>query len=560
MCGIGCVLCDCPAFDQVAQFISIVENAGEPQDHRQQVCWESSPDATTSSGDVPLLRSLLGNRGPDASREITLSEPALHFYASTLFMRPTQTPQPVGGPDDGGDVLVFNGEIFNARDIVAPHHDQTAPEENTCRPDTQVPPNGDSDTAVLYWLLKTASSNTTQSSLSAISLALSRVQGPYAFIFWNTQQRTLLFGRDSLGRRSLVLSQHNGLPVIASVGCSENCLEIPPSGVFSVQFANQTALLSHAPHPTLPPESILEQSADAWDAAFANVLGRAVAVRVSHDTVPYTRSEGEASTAVLFSGGVDSAVIAALACRHMPQGTPLDLLTVHFDLSLKSVPRDRALAVRTWQEIRAVAGPRVVNLVLIDVTADLLEHHKENVRALLRPSDTVMDFNIGCALYFAAKGVGVRMCNDGSTEPYTSRARTVLLGSGADEQCAGYKRHARLLDRVGPDRLRAELQFEMKRLWRRNLGRDDRCVSDSGREPRHPFLDEHVIRLLQSVPMEFLVSSDSSESVRDKMLIRRLARALGLPQAAGEPKVAIQFGSLIAKHVKGTKGDSQYKF
>ena len=36
----------------------------------------------------------------------------------------------------------------------------------------------------------------------------------------------------------------------------------------------------------------------------------------------------------------------------------------------------------------------------------------------------------------------------------------------------------------------------MRRMWVRNLGRDDRLVSDWGREARHPFLDEGVMQLL----------------------------------------------------------------
>ena len=58
------------------------------------------------------------------------------------------------------------------------------------------------------------------------------------------------------------------------------------------------------------------------------------------------------------------------------------------------------------------------------------------------------DLNIGIALWLAASGDGW-VCEESSTNDlesqeryrYKSNARIVLVGSGADEQCAGYGRH-----------------------------------------------------------------------------------------------------------------------
>ena len=66
--------------------------------------------------------------------------------------------------------------------------------------------------------------------------------------------------------------------------------------------------------------------------------------------------------------------------------------------------------------------------------------------------------------------------------------------------------------------------------------------SDSGREPRHPFLDENVVSFFQNVPFEYRISENGSSEFTDKILIRELVKSLGVPLAAMEPKVAIQFG------------------
>ena len=45
---------------------------------------------------------------------------------------------------------------------------------------------------------------------------------------------------------------------------------------------------------------------------------------------------------------------------------------------------------------------------------------------------------------------------------------------------------------------------DMRRLWLRNLGRDDRILSDQGREARHPFLDTQLQHVLLGLPLPHL--------------------------------------------------------
>lgn len=97
---------------------------------------------------------------------------------------------------------------------------------------------------------------------------------------------------------------------------------------------------------------------------------------------------------------------------------------------------------------------------------------------LLHPAHTVMDLNIGTALWLAARGVG-RMA--GATDACCSAAKVVLLGHGADELCGGYGRHRTRFREDGWAGLAGELQLDMERLWLRNLGRDDRLVADHAR-------------------------------------------------------------------------------
>ncbi|KAJ2718217.1 hypothetical protein GGI07_005846 [Coemansia sp. Benny D115] len=175
-----------------------------------------------------------------------------------------------------------------------------------------------------------------------------------------------------------------------------------------------------------------------------------------------------------------------------------------------------------------------------------------------------MDMSIGMAIWFAARGQGYMVPTD-TTDldnpiPYKAQARVLLLGMGADEQLGGYSRHRAAWDRGTGDRncwdeLGAEIRLDVERIASRNLGRDDRIVSDNARESRYPFLDSSVVNYLSSLPLCWKMDMRYPRGVGEKLLLRLLARKLGLNNACKLPKRAIQFGARTAKmetsHSKG---------
>jgi asparagine synthetase B (glutamine-hydrolysing) len=122
------------------------------------------------------------------------------------------------------------------------------------------------------------------------------------------------------------------------------------------------------------------------------------------------------------------------------------------------------------------------NLVLIDVLDNELPTIKATVEQLIFPRNTVLDFNIGTALWCAARGIGYLF---ETKESYTSGARVLLCGIGSDEQLAGYGRHRTSFNRGGWSALDQELDMDIRRLWIRNLARDDRLISYHGKEARY---------------------------------------------------------------------------
>jgi asparagine synthetase B (glutamine-hydrolysing) len=297
-----------------------------------------------------------------------------------------------------------------------------------------------------------------------------------------------------------------------------------------------------------------------------------------------------AKIAVLFSGGLDCTLLARLAHDILPINEPIDLLNVAFEnprvaaaaaatskqqntssspppepTSFYEACPDRITGRSAHAELQETCPGRTWRFIAIDIPYTETLAHRDSVKRLMRPHNTEMDLSIACALYFASRGQGT--ISEPTLFSYTTTARVLLSGLGADELFAGYGRHGVAFTRGGFPGLISEIQLDVSRLGQRNLGRDDRVLSHWGRETRFPYLDEEFVGWVLRAPVwekcGFGLAEPQGEDEiqalrgidKEKMALRLVALRLGLRSVAREKKRAIQFGARTAKMEKGrTKG------
>ncbi|XP_044160185.1 asparagine synthetase domain-containing protein 1-like isoform X1 [Bufo gargarizans] len=570
----------------------------------------------------------LRRRGPNSSHELLETDfshkYSCFFSGHVLHLRGQVTPQPL--QDRNGNIFLWNGEVFGGVHV----------------PDTS------NDTEVMFQHI--TSCDNEHDTLSLIS----KIQGPWAFIYYEKKKHNLWFGRDFFGRRSLLWrfgdtpKEALCLTSVTEFNCEDGIQwhEVPAVGIFKCNLSScmelksisltlyswisttegeqlkkgQTYISNNlekfisrikhgggsliAPVTLLNreiPESLPESNRQAPSnrvgledlkmlisevhkrnaESFIKVLSEAVRKRVLclprvNDTL--TSETKLANVAILFSGGIDSMMLAALADRHIPSCEPIDLLNVAFMMQAEKVKTqkcrlqkkqsttysrednaetckytspfdvpDRITGKLGLEELKTLNPRRIWNFVEINVTPEELKQMRhKHISQLVQPLNTVLDDSIGCAVWFAARGIGMLKCK-GEIKPYTSTSKVVLTGIGADEQLAGYSRHRVRFNREGYRGLLEELSMELGRISCRNLGRDDRVISDHSKEARFPFLDEDVVSFLNSLPLWEKTDLMLGRGLGEKLILRIAAVILGLGNSSVLPKRAMQFGSRIAK-------------
>jgi len=235
--------------------------------------------------------------------------------------------------------------------------------------------------------------------------------------------------------------------------------------------------------------------------------------------------------AVAFSGGIDSAILAA---------------TLDAPLYVAGFPDSHDV-----EAARSAAAAMDRDLTVVELTHDDLERVvPELARAIGRTN--AMDVQIALPLYLVAE----RVAADGYDR--------LAVGQGADELFGGYAKVAKAPDdpRVDAGTVRGARR-EVLTTLPDQLERDVLALRAAGVDPVAPLLDDRVVEAALPLPGRLLVADPGPDEARgdaERKVALRRAAAEWLPAAVAErDKKAVQYGSLVARELDRLARQAGYK-
>ena len=189
------------------------------------------------------------------------------------------------------------------------------------------------------------------------------------------------------------------------------------------------------------------------------------------------RMMSDVGVGVFLSGGLDSAIVAAVAAV---------------------VARDRDEVLPTF----AVGTPGSADLVAARRVAEHIGSDHHEVVVTPDAIADALDESVAVIEHFDPALVRSAVPNLLLAREASKRVKVVLTGEGADELFAGYD-YVHGPEFADPDALHAELVRSLEQLHGLNLQRCDRTTMFYGLEAREPLLDAALVRCALNLPPEW---------------------------------------------------------
>jgi len=464
---------------------------------------------------VPLIGSMLScmiNRGPDgagiaANRRVVQSDSFSDLkyhkisgdsalgHVRLAIVGGTCGQQPFSSCN-GRLTIEHNGEIYNYKRIrkrLVKHHKFA----------TQT------DSEVIVHLLEDHFRRNND-LLCAIKKTVAELDGVYAIVIKDEQTGTMALVRDRMGVRQIYYGENDRLVAFASerkalwkIGIREPTNRVLP-GCAVIIKPNDKLKEIQVSHPPVRSARIVYKTLTSAAEAYEKALLASMKKR----TQDFNR------VGIIFSGGIDSVIIAWLA-KKMVKEVICYTGGVHGSSDIVFA--------------RQIAKKLDLKLRVNELTNDEVEQLIPEI------IDTIEDTNAGQIEVAIPVYAAVKLAHEDGIN-------VMLTGQGADELFGGYAWYAKVLEKEGYQKLREHMTEDLLLLYRETLEREDKITMAHSIEMREPFLDMKVIRL--SMQMDLKLNVKGVEDTFGKHVHRKLAQRLGIPRnIAYRIKEAAQHGS-----------------
>jgi asparagine synthase (glutamine-hydrolysing) len=215
---------------------------------------------------------------------------------------------------------------------------------------------------------------------------------------------------------------------------------------------------------------------------------------------------------VMFSGGIDSTLVAFLAKKF----APTKLYTVG------------AAGCQDISWAKKISGEIQGELEVIELSEENIIEACKEVKGILK-TENLLEMELAIPVFICAK----KAKQDG--------LRVILSGHGADELFGGYGKYPGMF-KQGQD-IQGRMQSDLKIALERDVPSDNEVAGKFGAKVAFPFLSKKAIESAGKIPIEQHFTGEERKPV-----LREVARLLGVADSArGRPKKALQYGTGIHK-------------
>jgi asparagine synthase (glutamine-hydrolysing) len=346
--------------------------------------------------------------------------------------------------------------------------------------------------------------------LYAIKRTVAELDGVYAFVVKEEESGRLALVRDKMGVRQIYYGENDRFIAFASerkalwkIGIREPTKRVLPcyAVIISPEGTLQEFRIDYLPIQST--KNVYKTMTSA-----VSVYEKALLASMKKRTQDFDK------VGIIFSGGIDSVIIAWLAKKMVPE-------VICYTGGIRG-SNDIIYA-------RQIAKKLNLKLRVNELTQDEVEQMIPEV------INTIEDTNAGQVEVAIPVYAAVKLAHEDGIN-------VMFSGQGADELFGGYPWYARVVEKEGYQKLRDHMTQDLLLLYKETLEREDKITMAHSIEMREPFLDTEVIRC--SMGMGLKLNIKGTTDIMGKHIHRKLAQKLGIPKnIAYRIKEAAQHGS-----------------